>query len=290
MKQLLIIGLILISFKTYSQTGIDSTTTWTYSFSNFGIIEPDSLYINGDTIINGIKWFHLAGDGSCAFANPDSLPYIREEESKWLIYDVNREAESLLYDFNLEVGDSYIVETFGPNFPIDVRIDSVTTITIDGNPHKVQYCSNPIANMEGFFFAFEVIEGIGSTGYLFPQGNICDPHTGPIRCFTNNNEFVDFDLDRDCDEVYILSNTENLKDERIVEIYPNPVSVNGNLEVISSENIIEIELLNINGKAIIRQKPNTNVISLKLPESGFYVVLIKFKDKVLTKNIIVTNE
>lgn len=290
MKQLLIISLTLITIQISGQSSLDSTTTWTYSFWNFGIIEPDSLYVSGDTTINGIKWYTLDGDGSCAFTNPDSLPYIREEDSRWLIYDVNRQTESTLYDFDLIEGESYVVTTFGQNFPIDVRIDSVGTRQLNGTDYKVQYCSNPIANTQGFFFAFEVIEGVGSTGYLFPQGNICDPQTGPIRCFTNTIEFVDFDPDRDCDETYLLSNTTDLNDEISIQIYPNPSKSNENIICKSSKKISEIEVINQSGMIILSQKSNSTESIINLREPGLYFMRLKMENQAAVKKIIVTNK
>ena len=288
MKQLLIIGLTLVCLQSFGQSSLDSTTTWTYSLS-FGIVEPVSLFVNGDTTINGIKWYMLDGDGSCAFINPDSLPYIREEESRWLVYDVNRQSESTLYDFNLVEGESYIVNTFGPDFPIDVRIDSVGTRLINGNDYKVQYCSNPIASTEGFFFAFEVIEGIGSTGYLFPQGNICDPHTGPIRCFTNINEFVDFDSERDCDERFVPTNTTNLNDQANINVYPNPLNLGEEIIVASTKKISEIEIVNQNGILVQRLGNIATEAKLNLSEPGIYLVRIIMENLTVVKKIVVAN-
>jgi len=288
MKQLLIIGLALFSFQSFGQANLDSTTKWTYSFWNFGIYEPDSLFISGDTIMEDTKWFKLDGDGSCAFINPDSLPYIRELDNKWFVYDINRKTESTLYDFNLIEGESYIVNIFGPNFPIDVRIDSVRTVEISGRDYKVQYCSNPLASTEGFFFAFEVIEGIGSTKYLFPQGNICDPHTGPIRCFSNITEFVDFDSERDCDERYFPSNTNNIIEELDIQIYPNPAVIKESIICTSTKKIIGIELINRNGLIVQSFKSNTNELTINVSDSGLYFLRIKFKNGAVTKKVVVS--
>lgn len=287
MKQFLIIGFTLIATQICGQSSLDSTTTWKYSIWNFGISEPDSLYVSGDTTINGIKWYTLDGDGSCAFPNPDSLPFIREEDNKWLVYDINRQKESTLYDFDLIEGESYLVNTLGPNFQIDVRIDSVRTKQLNGIDYRVQYCSNPIASTEGFFFAFEVIEGIGSTGYLFPQGNICVPQTGPIRCFANSAEFVDFDPDRDCDEIYFPSSIAELEDEIDIQIYPNPSTLNEDIICNSVKKISEIEIINQSGMTIISQTNNSNRSVINLTESGIYFVRLKIENQTVVKKVIV---
>jgi len=281
MKQLLILLITLISVQAFSQSNLDSTSTWTYSFWNFGQIEPVSLYINGDTIINGINWYQLEGNGSCAFTNPDSLPYIREEDNKWLVYDVNRNSESTLYDFNLVADDSYTIEIFGPNYPILVNIDSTSERIINGVERIIQHI-----NLVDF--GLEIIEGIGCSTYLFPQGNICDPHTGPIRCFQNTIEFVDFDPDRDCDERYFPTNTNNISIEIDIQIFPNPVTVNNNVNFSSTVNIKEIEVFNSKGEIIIKQNNNNN--SLEFTEPGLYFIKFSTKNNILIKRVVVTSK
>ena len=287
MKHLLLIGLTLTALQVCGQSNLDSTTTWTYSFRNFVTIEPDSLYVSGDTILNGIKWYTLDGDGSCAFTNPDSLPYIREEDNRWLVYDVRRQTESTLYDFSLTEGESYLVNTFGPDFPIDVRIDSVGTKRINGIDYKVQYCSNPIASTQGFYFAFEVIEGVGSTGYLFPQGNICDPGTGPIRCFSNTTQFVDFNPDRDCDETYIPSSTTDLDNDISIQILPNPSPLYEDIICTSSKKISKIEVINLSGVIIMNQIANSSESIINLRESGVYFLRLIVDNQAVAKRIVV---
>ena len=289
MKQFLFLLFTVFSIQSYCQTSLDSTTTWTYSFDNFGFIEPRLLFISGDTIIDNIKWFKLDGDRSCAFQDSDSLSYIREDDRRWMVYDVNRKTESMLYDFNLTEGESYVVNTFGPDFPIDVRIDSVRIIQLNGKDYQVQYCSNPMAAYNGFLFASEVIEGIGSREYLFPQGNICDPQTGPIRCFNNISDFVDFDPERDCDATYLSTSTDYLANEEDVKFYPNPARANEDIVYTSMSKILKIEVFNQSGMRVYSQNTHSTETAFKLLDSGIYYVRLRSVSGAAIKKLIVTN-
>lgn len=279
MKQLLVIALSLVSLHSSSQSSLDSTTTWTYSFNDFGIIVPKSLFINGDTIINGITWLKLDGDASCAFTNPASLPLIREIDDKWVIYDINRDIESILYDFSLKTGDSYSIEIYGPNFP-EIIIDSISTRLINGVERTVQH-------IDIIDFGSEIIEGIGSTDYLFPQGNICDPHTGPLRCFQNTTEFVDLDPDRACDVRYLRTNTDDIINELDINIYPNPTTTNSQVFVESEYQFDKIEVTNYIGEIIQTYTTNT---FLEFNKSGLYYLRMWIDEQIVVKNIVIINE
>ncbi len=280
MKRLLIFALSLLWLQSISQPSLDSTTTWTYSYNNFGIVEANSLFINGDTIINGISWLMLDGDKSCSFSNPDFLPLIRETNRKWMLYDVNSGEESVLYDFNLIAGDSYIIEIFGPNFSIEVNIDSTSNRMINGTQRTVQH-------IQVIDFGVEIIEGVGCTTYLFPQGNICDPHTGPIRCFQNNIELVDFDLERDCDETHLTNNTNQILNESELTIYPNPSKTNNQVFIHTNFKIEKIEVINQLGKKI---KTLPNELNLRFEETGLYYLRIGAGGKSTVKKVLITNE
>jgi hypothetical protein len=278
MKQLLISVILFCAAQTYAQSSLEIGTQWTYTQVMVGgAVFPINLTITGDSIINGNIWYKLEGQGTCAFSS-DRQPLIRETDGTWLVHDTENQNESILYDFNLTEGESYIVTTFGPNVPIEVKIDSVRTITINGISKKVQYASNPNSNIDGFLFASEVIEGVGSVQYLFPQGNNCAPHAGPIRCFESSTEFIDFDVNMECDEVFFILNTLESKSIDI-DIYPNPATDRIYIRFPENENY-NYTISSISGVQILHGKSDNKRqidIDLNSVESGLYLMQVYLK-------------
>lgn len=290
MKTFLTLFFAFFSVLATSQTVLEIGQQWTYSQNKIGgPVDPTYIKISGDTIINGIKWFIIEGEGGCAF-NQNNEPFIRDENSKWYCYNQNEQTSSLLYDFDLTAGQSYTVKYFGQNFPIEVFVDSTSTISINGINRKIQYCSNPNSNTDGFYFGVEIIEGIGSKEYLLPQGNICDPHAGPIRCFSSNTEFVDFDIERECDESFFSVSTKEIESKLLIKIYPNPTSSNQVIKVESLLNIERIIIYNSNGSIVETIKPNSKVSEIKLNNAGIYYVHIESLNKVDVRRLIIIEE
>jgi len=268
---------ILMANSIIGQSHIDLETKWTYTKQDLGslIIGPAYLEIAADTLVDGVTWYKVIGDPSCSFPNPDSIPLIRELDNKWLVYDINREKESTLYNFNLNEGESYSIDLFGPTSPITVTIDSISTTIIDGESRKVQH-------IDVVDFGFAVIEGIGSTTYLFPQGNICDPQTGPIRCFENSQSYVallggttqisNWEPER-CDEEYFDTSTDDkLKSSIYINLFPNPIFVNQPLSLESNIQVNSVEVFSLDGKRIKNIQNINNPINIDLP--GIYIIRI----------------
>ncbi len=267
---------MLMNFSTMAQSSIQIGTKWTYSqYRIGGPIEPTYIEIEGDTTISGTLWYKIKGEGGCAFTQSNP-PLIREEGQKWYVYNTNEGFESVLYDFELTEGESYFVGYFGSNFQIEVSVDSISTVSLNGVDRKIQYCSNPNSSNDGFFFGSEIIEGIGSLGYLLPQGNICDPHAGPIRCFETEMEFLDFDPNRECEDAYFPTSTyEAIKSK--FQIYPNPSIVNHPITIESDELIENIEVFNSRGKKVYSEKSKSKHIEIEIPNEGVYYVAIKLE-------------
>ncbi len=90
----------------------------------------------------------------------------------------------LLYDFGAEAGDTIqIGYTTASGDPLLMIIDSTGTIMVGGEPRKLQY----ITCGDGLFIEFgkHVIEGIGSTSFMFPTVDMS--HDGPLRCYSDNS-------------------------------------------------------------------------------------------------------
>jgi hypothetical protein len=131
----------------------------------------------------------------------------------------------LLYDFSAQAGDTLVLDYFKTinGSPLEMIIDSTGVININSKAHRIQH----IRCGDGIFIEFgsPVIEGIGSTWFLFPVNDMSV--TGPLRCYTgflsasfiNTFYFVPFWNNSDCDQV-ILSINEN--ESQHCTPFPNP--------------------------------------------------------------------
>lgn len=195
--------------------------------------------------------------------------------------DLNESFE-LLYDFSADSGDVvtvYLHQAESDPY-LAVRIDSVTTITIQGETRKVQHISSdPTAlwSMSG-----EIIEGIGCTGYMFPQDVIVDPpEGGPLRCYEDNT----LGLYRHTTDVacgYVTSLGDDIETASI-NLYPNPTS--GTLHITVPEGVEDVALFDRFGKCVYKSKPVTS-LDLSTYHDGLYVLVMTKENERYSRKVI----
>lgn len=277
MRHSIIVLLLLFVQNLTSQ--IEIGTKWVYSEQNFQYLHPVELKVIADTLIDSKIWYKLNEVGGCARDFDDVL--IREEEDKIFIIHESFGQEHILYDYSLEAGDSYEVPVPGSNHRYMVSIDSVSTIEVGGQDFKVQYTNN-------IDFGSVIVEGIGSTSFLFPQGEICDPHYVNIRCFETGSTFVDFDLENDCyDTVFLASEKTILRKQNFV-IYPNPFSEKLSVEYYGFTDA-KIRLSDILGRTIneeFLQSGNYFELNAANLRPGTYVVEIRTSNGTSSRRVV----
>ncbi|MBN1639239.1 MAG: T9SS type A sorting domain-containing protein [Ignavibacteriales bacterium] len=101
-------------------------------------------------------------------------------------------------------------------------------------------------------------------------------------------------------DIYLLDTlTTGINDINIanipISVYPNPISKNGeliisiDLPIITSE--ISIEIIDLNGKMMMKKKINQNSSSIIVPDkSGFYIVRTMLDSQIISSNRIIVNE
>ena len=280
MKSLLLILLCLIGIDIQAQSHIAIGTTWTYTEYDFGIHYPTTIEVVGDSVIGDEIWHILEGVGGCASNFKDYL--IREEGDQVLMLAPFSNEEALLYDYAKTAGESWTI-------PIDefvdyvIHVDSVGTMIIDGQEYEVQF----IDNIE---FGSVIVKGIGCTKYFFPQGNICDPHFGELRCFSADDVEVDFDSIHSCDAIIVPVATEEINPHSNLNIFPNPSNSLLQIEVGELENVEQINVYDASEKlvkkiAIPSGASNYN-LDLSHHPSGIYFLKIISSNKETVRKII----
>jgi len=257
MKKLLLLCFLFVAFSAKGQTSVyhpfpDSDAVWNISWTHYdqGFVTCTetgkwSYIISGDTLINSIMYHKIYIpycrwlSGFCVIDLPCQGGYAgayRQDtlnKKVWFMFPDSTN-EGVLYDFNLNVGDSVHL----PYSNCYNYISSIDSILIGTNYRKRWHLSNDP------FFDF-LIEGIGSSLGLLGNagtGALCSPFDQgdytTLSCFRQNNKTLYPDSTTACD---ISSSVNNLSEKNIsIALSPNPfhstatLTISDNSEIASS--------------------------------------------------------
>ena len=219
MKALKIISILMFVSPLYAQEWAHIGATWYYDQISLGPVF-DGTYIKyevtRDTLIeNYPAWIFRQTVTSIFSPEPDiSFLIMREEAGRVFRFDVDEKDFKLLYDFSVQVHDTFEIWCFGDYSKL--KVDSIGTRIINSYELKTFFVGpiEPICETGG-----EIIEYIGCTGFMFPQEQLLDPPFGePLRCY-QDPIIGDFKLsDKACDFINPTQDLEILD----IMIYPNP--------------------------------------------------------------------
>ena len=243
MKQALLLFIVLISYEAIGQPYqklIRPNIYWEQFYYDASTICSTTggvrVFFEGDTTVNGFSYskiyeyppiFPLNQPGPfCAPFGVDTTQsglntwYAFREDSiaqKVYIYDFNAVSEYLLYDFNLQPGDTFISSyTTGGNPYI---VDSIQTITTyDGVNRRIYFFNHPSFSAPKF-----IIEGIGSSsGMYLPMLDAIGAGTW-LTCVLDHNisllSYIQYSSFMTCSQM--VSVYENVG-EFNVSLKPNP--------------------------------------------------------------------
>ncbi|MES2513841.1 MAG: T9SS type A sorting domain-containing protein [Bacteroidota bacterium] len=264
----------ILQFNVCAQTYfplVDSNAVWTiFHYSQFG----NSTKKNGafgDTLINGFTYKKVFENFDYNFnlTNSSYKGAIRESNKKIYIMYYGHTAESLLYDFTLNVGDTAKL-TYYNGFQYAQKVSMIDYISIYGQNHKRWKFNAAGLHSEEYW-----IEGIGSTfGLLLPLW------TGSDNCFTllcasqNNNLFYEYTVSSnpdcyypiayDCDGTLNTASVSqiNLNNNKTI-LFPNPFSNSAILKTSVALNDATLKIYDVLGQEVFIQ-PNINAEEIKI--------------------------
>lgn len=248
--------------------------------NNLWPTEPEKRYVLGSDInVNGTIYKQIEIHSIVGVENPSytaapfyvesnytiSNKYIREDIAEKKVYiwgdifDNGVYQEYLLYDFNLEVGDTLI----NPYSDEDNWI--VDHIYIN-NGIKAYDLNNGM---------YSYIEGVGGSAGIISQFIPQFEYYELLLCHGNYNTAVN-----NCEAVASINN--NLINNNI-NIYPNPATKTIFLDVDSKVNFV---IYSLDGKAILKGDVK-NKIDISDLNTGFYFLKLKNNNVSITKKIVV---
>ncbi len=293
MKKLLFILCILNVVSGAAQDFGSVETQWVYNdhenvnHQNF----PRSILSIEDTVVNGVPCHIVIGGCACGTAQTNFV-YGINRRAYWYNYSLN--AFTLLYNFNLDEGDTWtVIAQNTSSDSLKLRVDSVSFDTINGQYRKVQHVSTIAVYGNAYTFDGPVIEGIGSTGCLYPQYAACDAPTAGLRCFEDSMlGFYDTHFAVSCEAIFtdsLISVNENEK-KLLVRFAPNPLTERS---VISLEDGFTasgtLQLIDVTGRIVEEKKFTGNQIVIERHhlDKGIYIYQMKTADAIASGKFIV---
>ncbi len=271
---------LLLSFQANAQQShrfADTSAVWQIVESQYPMYPPLIISVTtktysatGDTVLEGHTYQIIDGGGDPALVRQDSgKVYSR---SYW-------GEEELLYDFNLNVGDTF-------NSPF-MLVDSVDTVDW-GRVRKRMFlrCSDCASYFDEIW-----VEGIGNINpyffWPFTRELIADGPTYEVRCYSENGATVYPSAGfQDCyvDTFFYLSDKNIFEEE--VNIYPNPVSDFLFIDLPQHEEV-DVCLSSVLGVELFCEKHSGNTsIDMRLYPESIYLLQIKSAKGSVSKRIV----
>jgi hypothetical protein len=287
MKKILVLVFVLFLTKNITAQKYvpfpDSNAFWEVAYYNDIYCPPPSgycrtlqYYFKDDTIINSVFYHKLYRKNLFNYSGIDYYGGIRQDTLEKKVFfkpDDNGNQEHLLYDFNLDIGDTLPLTYFNSTKCYVVDID---TVYVGGvlrkkfllNSDPAYYCSNCY-----------LLEGIGgSSGIVEPFGYF---EGGSFLVCFKQNDTTYFSPFGNCHIVDNLSIKKLFTEIIKIKIYPNPAT---NFVRISTENgesiktdglnIIIIDAYGRQIKKIENYKKEIGEFNISVLKSGIYFIEI----------------
>mgnify|MGYP006140835085 FL=1 len=242
---------------------------WYFNHStvNPNFISYDVIEVVENAIVNGQDCVELER----SFYNADNnlelsdTYYMYEDANKVYYYEEDLSQFCLLYDFNLDVGETYTLDCWisaSTGEPMIVTIDSAYWEDVNGVSLKVQHISSDDGLVSDFYGKTQ--QRLGNVLFLFPL--LENYEVSSLRCYEDDvignvvlNEIYDCDYSGNPNSVVELENPQYL--------YPNPVSDYLTVDL-DKEKII----FNVMGERILKTKEK--YIDVSIFSSGIYFVKV----------------
>ncbi|MBL6944888.1 MAG: T9SS type A sorting domain-containing protein [Bacteroidales bacterium] len=275
-KKIIIIGLVIAtSFSLFSQNFISTEKQWNVRLNGWASSYTTEIFkIYGDSIIDSVAYKKI-------WASFDSLTSwnyqgLLREDSNIVYYISPNSNEGILYDFNLEIGETIFVKNiFCGDLEIPITIIDIDTIEYLGVDRKRWHIG------ENGYISEYWIEDIGSlNGPLYVQYDYCIVcPVWELLCYHKNDTLLYiYPLQTEC-----FQNTVGIEDEKETDkiiLKPNPVIKGQTITIEIKTKPLSIDLLNLSGKIIESFSQITeNKISIETSNlcKGMYLLRIQNK-------------
>lgn len=301
MKKLFLLFFVVFSINSFAQNDWPVIgTKWYYSYRE----NPFASAANGYVKLEIVKDTTIDSQ-SCRilektlFTTDNKITHLQKEyiySDNNKLYIFQKDNFHLLYDYSLEVTDTFQIKLYDPSQSIDtimnIVVDSVSLIKA-GDSFLKKFHYRPVEkSIQGWRFSGDVIEKIGNLNYFLPYNELdCDAGScaGPLRCYQDG--IITYTQGGfDCEELYTkISELQN--NHYSTEIYPNPTGDYLNLKLKDSNlTDIKVRIFNNFGQLISDDNyivdNNTIIINVRNLTNNIYFIQIISNDKIISKQFI----
>lgn len=265
--------------------------TWNYDCREY------SYSTSGDTIINSITYHKIRQQGQSFLMKTEPccspllmctnqitgnfnfyIGAIREDipQKKVYLFRNTDSAEVLLYDFNLNVGD-----TIKGYFDEPYHYDNITIVAVDstliGTQYRKTWTIDPSCGWGTGQMAYapKIIEGIGCTYGLLELPCIEENTRKHLTCFSHKNQtlYPTYNATSACTLLTSINEKEGI--ENTLSIFPNPSSGKFQLTFSNSKSGT-IEVMDVLGNKILKSEIKSESTEIDLSDEipGIYFVRI----------------
>ena len=303
MKNYYLILFFTLSISTFGQTSVyhsfpDSNVTWNFKCYDSGsagggnsAYAKYSYLMTGDTTISGISYHKISCPDTscvsgCCWQGLGYLGAFREDiPNKKVYYRLpNDTSETILYDFNLNKGDTG--HTAKLTYYV-YRMDSVFV-----GPDYRKKWKIYVMGMGGASSSGAIIEGIGAESSLFDLYNHTSGsgHTRQdiLTCYVYNNSMLyQPDTTESCQVITSIPLAENANEQII--LFPNPCHSAITLQFENSFEMSIFTIYNLLGETVLQQRlfSNNALIDLGKLEKGMYYYHVAIDNRMTTNGMIV---
>lgn len=300
MKLHLLMPVLCLCITQFSnaQSWVNSDNRWHIQINCIGTFngfEVHAFFFRDTLLLNGKVYRQMYETLDSTFENAEPTGYwYREEMGEVYIFEPSTtNPERLIYDFNLEIGDTLTIKDEFSGVPIEVvSVDSITLM--DGSKRKRLTIENktpfPIGNKTATW-----IEGIGSDIATLDTKNmfISDCQEG-LNCFYIKNEWVYQRLFQSCKLTRGNVSTRNIQELKNLKVFPNPFTTELYLEATLLDDFkvkddYTVAIFDAQGKQLYHNQV-TWVNKLRINTStwhrGLYFLVIRSANGVLSRKLI----
>lgn len=288
MKKIIFL-LVQIAFiaSVYSQGFLKQGLTWNNTNGGSFTQYTNFTYrVNDDTAINSLNYKIIKENYPDRDSNWNTSFYAREENNKWYFrFPNNINEEKLLYDFNVNVGDTVSMYNFiSKEYLYYAEVQSIDSIQLSNGEKRKRI---------HFYLDHEVwVEGIGSiiTHLDKPCFYIYMVDIAFINLCAKQNDTILYSAypDLNCyDTGAFTASLISIEKDNNVNIYPNPAKNDINLS--SSFMIKDIEIYDIMGKRVYQTdvKDYSKIINVSTFNKGLYIAKINTEQGLISKKFVV---
>lgn len=293
MKKIIILSFIITTaFGTKAQTNtwISQGATWFFTWSAASLGGNMKIEYTHDTIVFG-KTCQILQTTRYMYGMPGpGLPIVLYDtqilgnnytySNGDTVFYLNGNHFNILYNFGAQVNDRWDLGVDTTDCLCSksvVKVDSISSVTINSNSYRVLYTSDSANSSIGI--TGKIIEHIGALDYLFPTGRNCNPQIAVdfpmynFSCFQDNTTSYMLVSPAECENPYHVGISELAIGPDKIQCFPNPVEYKLNIDFLT-DNIYRICIYNLFGENIIERinckNQSLNIDISDLP-AGIYI-------------------